>query len=101
VTSIGTDEVRDFGRGTAAAPSQTCGGCGKGRAAILPDGTVTPCPMSRWRAAGNVAASDLRTLLGEPLAAAAAPLGPPGPACVPDSYCNPLCTPGACKPRLG
>ncbi|MGH3280331.1 MAG: hypothetical protein ACRDNW_14505, partial [Trebonia sp.] len=29
------------------------------------------------------------------------PCGPAcQPTCVPDSYCNPLCGPGACKPRI-
>jgi MoaA/NifB/PqqE/SkfB family radical SAM enzyme len=101
---IGVDRERAFGRGTIPDPTQTCGGCGKGRAAILPDGNVTPCPMSRWRVVGNVTTSELGTLLGGPLTAAAGDLAPASPdacnpRCTPDSYCNPLCSPGACKPR--
>src|SRR5216683_4842674 len=63
VSSIRTDRVREFGRGSIPAPGQTCGGCGRGRAAILPDGTVVPCPMSRWRVAGNVRTGKLAALL--------------------------------------
>lgn len=104
VTGTGTDRARNFGRGTLPDPAQTCGHCGRGAAAILPDGSVTPCPMSRWKVIGNAATSGLATLLAEPLAAAAASLAPAAttacsPRCVPDSYCNPLCSPGACKPR--
>jgi MoaA/NifB/PqqE/SkfB family radical SAM enzyme len=54
VTDIGGDHLREFGRGTTCDPSQACGNCGSGRAAILPDGSVTPCPLTRWMKAGNV-----------------------------------------------
>lgn len=54
VANIGTDHLREFGRGTLPDPTQPCGHCGHGRAAILPDGTVAPCPMTRWLKAGNV-----------------------------------------------
>lgn len=103
VTRIGRDMLREFGRGTIADPSQSCGGCGRGRVAVLPDGTVTPCPMTRWLTAGNVHDTGLPAAL-EALPAVTA--GLPGrassckPDCVPDSYCNPLCNPGACKPRV-
>jgi MoaA/NifB/PqqE/SkfB family radical SAM enzyme len=105
VAEIATDQVRGFGRGTIADPSQACGRCGRGIAAVLPDGSVTPCPMTRWRVAGNVADASLGDLLGASLATAAAGLGPAtanpcSPTCVPDSYCNPMCTPGACRPRI-
>jgi MoaA/NifB/PqqE/SkfB family radical SAM enzyme len=102
ITSIGTDILRKFGRGTIPDPSQACGRCGHGVAAVLPDGTVTPCPLTRWLSAGNVRDADLAALL-EPLAAVTDELpvrGACNPNCVPDSYCNPLCTPGACKPRI-
>lgn len=109
VSDIATDRVRGFGRGTVADPAQACGQCGRGVAAVLPDGSLTPCPMTRWRVAGNVTATSLATLLGTPLTGAARGLGPAGrqahpgacnPTCVPDSYCNPMCTPGACRPRI-
>jgi MoaA/NifB/PqqE/SkfB family radical SAM enzyme len=54
VTDIGGDHLREFGRGTTCDPTQGCGNCGAGRAAILPDGSVTPCPLTRWMKAGNV-----------------------------------------------
>lgn len=104
VADVSHDRMRQFGRGTAADPGQACGHCGRGVAAILPDGSVTPCPMTRWLPAGNIRGTPLSTILGAPLAAAADALpaagGPCKPTCVPDSFCRPLCTPGACKPRV-
>jgi MoaA/NifB/PqqE/SkfB family radical SAM enzyme len=106
VTDIGTDRLREFGRGTLPDPSQACGHCGHGRAAVLPDGTVTPCPMTRWMVAGNVRETGLGeimtsvTSLAATLPARDRTLLSCNPNCVPDSYCNPLCTPGACKPRI-
>jgi MoaA/NifB/PqqE/SkfB family radical SAM enzyme len=104
VTHTGTDHVRHFGRGTLPDPTQACGHCGRGIAAILPDGTVTPCPMTRWLRVGSIHHAPLGTILGEPMIAAAATLPaaaarPCNPKCVPDSWCDPLCHPGACKPR--
>jgi MoaA/NifB/PqqE/SkfB family radical SAM enzyme len=130
VTNIGGDHLREFGRGTNPDPSQACGNCGHHRAAVLPDGTVTPCPLTRWMQAGNVTSTPLADILGTVTQMAATlPVqmpceptacfpdwkpcqpdkmrGPAGtivqscnPDCVPDSYCNPLCIPGACKPRI-
>jgi MoaA/NifB/PqqE/SkfB family radical SAM enzyme len=104
VTDISHDRIREFGRGTIGDPSQTCGACGRGVAAVLPDGSVTPCPMTRWLAAGSVRDTPLGTILDGPMAAAVAALPAAGaascnPKCLPDSYCNPMCVPGACKPR--
>lgn len=142
IASIGTARLREFGRGTVADPAQTCGGCGRGRAAVLPDGTVSPCPMTRWMGAGNVRDADLwpvldsvtemaaglparapgcgpkegcgpspcapdcSTRMGDPKVRAAnrdAPTRPCGPAASRRAYriatANPLCIPGACKPR--
>lgn len=105
ITSIGRDRVRQFGRGTIAAPSQACGRCGHGRAAVLPDGTVTPCPLTRWLAAGNVRDTGLGTAL-ETLPSVAAGLPVRGSQtcdpddCHPDVFCDPLCTPSACKPTV-
>jgi hypothetical protein len=118
VRDTGTDTIRQFGRGTVPDASQACGHCGRGRAAVLPDGTVTPCPMTRWMAAGSVREAPLADILGTVTELAAtlprraedcAPTqDDPNitsvrtckPTCIPDSYCNPLCTPGACKPRV-
>ena len=134
VTSISRDHLREFGRGTNPDPTQACGSCGHHRAAILPDGTVTPCPLTRWMHAGNVTSTPLADILATVTAMAdtlpariracepdrcfpdwkpCQPDKPTGdaaqsrnanracnPDCVPDSFCNPLCTPGACKPRV-
>lgn len=121
VRDVGTDHLREFGRGTNPDPSQACGSCGRGKAAVLPDGTVTPCPLTRWMTAGNVHDSALGdtlervTELADTLPARTRKCKPDGacgpnreaaarggcqPTCVPDSYCNPLCTPGFCKPRV-
>lgn len=102
---VSHDEVRDFGRGAKADASQACGHCGRGVAAVLPDGSVTPCPMTRWLRAGSVLDTSLGGILGEQMAAATAALPSRSPSackpsCLPDSYSNPLCTPGACKPRV-
>jgi MoaA/NifB/PqqE/SkfB family radical SAM enzyme len=102
VTRISHDHVRQFGRGTIPDPSQACGACGHGRAAVLSDGSVTPCPMTRFLTTGNVQDTGLEKALeampgvtdGLHRAARAC-----NPNCMPDSYCNPLCLPGACKPR--
>lgn len=104
VTDISYDRERQFGRGTLPDPAQACGHCGQAVVAVLPDGTVAPCPMTRWLRAGSICHTPLATILGEPMTVATAALPATGaasckPTCVPDSYCNPLCTPGACKPR--
>jgi MoaA/NifB/PqqE/SkfB family radical SAM enzyme len=136
VTDIGGDHLREFGRGTNPDPAQACGNCGHHRAAVLPDGTVTPCPLTRWMNAGNVTSTPLADIVGTVTQMAAtlparqrkcAPEECPpdwkcrpylacrpdartvqsgnairacNPDCVPDSFCNPLCIPGACKPRV-
>jgi MoaA/NifB/PqqE/SkfB family radical SAM enzyme len=100
VASITTDHLREFGRGTIPDPSQACGHCGRGRAAVLPDGTVTPCPLTRWLAAGNVRDTGLQAALNAmPAVTTVIPVTACNPDCIPDSYCDPLCIPGACKPR--
>ncbi|WP_242614264.1 radical SAM/SPASM domain-containing protein [Actinomadura roseirufa] len=68
VRRIGADHARPFGRGGGDAEEhQTgglCGRCGNGCAAVLPTGTVTPCPMSRWMDCGNVLTEPLKAALG-------------------------------------
>jgi sulfatase maturation enzyme AslB (radical SAM superfamily) len=56
VTHIQTDRVRGVGNATKILPSVTelCGHCADGRAAIMPDGTVTPCVLGRFLPAGSV-----------------------------------------------
>ena len=72
ITDIGTDHLREVGRGTTPDPTQACGNCGHRRAAILPDGTVTPCPLTRWMRAGNVTDAPLADILPAVTAIAAA-----------------------------
>ncbi|HLH84507.1 MAG TPA: radical SAM protein [Trebonia sp.] len=134
VDNVGTDRLREFGRGTIPDPSQACGNCGHHRAAVLPDGSVTPCPLTRWMTAGTVLGTPLADILGDVMelastlpawgrkrtpeewppdwmqpcppdlgcrpATRAVDSGSCKPTCIPDSYCNPLCLPGACKPRI-
>lgn len=102
VANIGTDRLRDFGRGTKADVSQACGSCGQGKAAILPDGSVTPCPLTRWMTAGNVHESPLGETLGR-VRELASTIPATRNACDPDDcrpdvYCEPLRGSEACQP---
>lgn len=63
VTDIGGDHLREFGRGTNPDPSQACGNCGDDRLAVLPDGTVSPCPLTRWMRAGSVLEAPLTDIV--------------------------------------
>ena len=109
VTSIGTDRLRGIGRGGDGVPDvgELCGHCGDGRAAVLPDGGVSPCVMSRWMSAGNVRDHSLVDILEgstmrELVSAVPAPVGVCNPQCKPSlgdgSDCAPAETP-ACKPK--
>lgn len=108
VQQIGVDNVRRLGRGNRPDRDELCGQCGHGIAAIGPTGEVWPCPLSRWMPAGNVKndPTNLSGILDNKMSALTAELVSVGkfretcsPKCVPDSYCHPTCTPGACKPR--
>jgi MoaA/NifB/PqqE/SkfB family radical SAM enzyme len=96
VKSVGTDRVRHFGRGqqehACGDVSELCGHCGDGRAAIGPDGTVTPCIMSSWLKVGNVKTASLPDILaGKQMARAIAT--------IPKLLKADPCTPGAeCQP---
>lgn len=99
-TNISVDRMRLLGRParTACDASELCGNCGDGIAAILPDGSVTPCPLSRWMSAGNLATKPLAELAASVRALAAADIQPAHPhACKPP--CEPQCTPG-CNPGV-
>jgi MoaA/NifB/PqqE/SkfB family radical SAM enzyme len=100
VTDIGGDHLREFGRGTKPDPTQACGNCGHHRAAVLPDGSVTPCPLTRWMIAGNVLQTPLADIVGTATAIAAtipqpSACSPDGGLCEPDRQCPPdnLCKP--------
>jgi MoaA/NifB/PqqE/SkfB family radical SAM enzyme len=106
VGDLGHDRLRQFGRGTVADPGQACGHCGRGVAAVLPDGSVTPCPMTRWLKAGNIRDAPLAAILGESMARAASFVPGAGracnPECSPNTPCTPQCNPNApCNPSCG
>ncbi len=102
---VSTDRVRRIGRarpGGAGEAAELCGRCGVVTAAVLPDGSVAPCPMSWWLSAGDVRADSLASLAGQvaALAAGARPEGGCAPSCGPN--CSPMsgCVPWmACKPN--
>lgn len=69
VQRIGVDTVRPYGRGNPAPEPSCeglCGACGNGRAAVAPDGTVSPCVFSTWMKIGNVRQQPLATILTGP-----------------------------------
>ncbi|WP_329235865.1 radical SAM protein [Streptomyces canus] len=105
VDRVHIDRVRAVGNAarTAAIPStsELCGRCADGKAAILPDGTVTPCVLGRFLPTGNVSTSPLAAIFsGQQWAQVAASI-PRGhrAGCTPDEdSCMP--SPGAttCNP---
>lgn len=94
VRSIRTDRVRAIGRGAAgAAPrvSELCGRCGRGQAAILPDGAVVPCVMGRFLPCGNVRSQRLADIVtGQAWAETVSAI----PARAHANPCDPDCRPG-------
>ncbi|WP_413100914.1 radical SAM protein [Streptomyces sp. Inha503] len=126
VPEIGTDRLRQVGRGVRDQQpdaSQLCGRCASGVIAISPDGEVWPCVFSRWLPIGNVLETALAEILDSPEAervrselrlefterqttlpeAGKKPCDPQcGPSCGP--ACNPSCWPtgtGPCSPKGG
>lgn len=108
VATIGYDRLRGVGRGArdgARSATQLCGRCGDRKAAVRPDGTVSPCVMSRWVTAGNLHEGTLaEATAGIPAARAALTeqgMPPPGSgSCDPDD-CAPEggeCYPINCHP---
>jgi MoaA/NifB/PqqE/SkfB family radical SAM enzyme len=110
VTDVSIEEVRPFGRGqgehAARDAGALCGHCGRGRAAVGPDGTVTPCIMAHWLDAGNVLREPLGPLLDGPAmhaALATIPAPPAGRGCPPNDGddCGknaPACAPAFSSP---
>lgn len=104
VPKVGYDRLREIGRGVRGvgeSAAQLCGQCGDGVAAVMPDGSVRPCTMSRWMATGNVRKQGLAdTLAAMPGAREALIVQgmPPQGNCTP---CNPQgnCYPIHCHPR--
>ncbi|MGX2996135.1 radical SAM protein [Streptomyces sp. JNUCC 64] len=109
VTHVSTDHVRPFGRaaiGRVPSLSGLCGHCGDGRAAIGPNGDVSPCVFSAWMNVGNVRAATLAEILtGPAMAEAAANIqsvhrgGQCDPSCDPNAECTPGYPPSECTPR--
>ncbi|MDX3122765.1 radical SAM protein [Streptomyces scabiei] len=66
VRTVNTDRVRSVGRGEVHIPSvnDLCGRCADGRAAIMTDGTVTPCVLGRFLQTGNAKTDGLATVFG-------------------------------------
>ncbi|MGW4200783.1 radical SAM/SPASM domain-containing protein [Streptomyces sp. NPDC004726] len=106
VTHINTDRVRAVGRamppGHAPTLGEMCGRCTRGRAAVLPNGDLAGCVLSRDFPAGNVLKDRLRDLLGgKGWADLSASVPPPRSACSPhdSSDCDPANT-EACLPKF-
>lgn len=120
---IGYDRVRQVGRGISdqeASLDQLCGNCGMGNAAVLPNGDVVPCTLSRWmEPVGNVLEQSLEEVLTSPASNAkraelqkffAERRSSPDDSCNPN--CMPICwpelrdnahgdcTPDACRPQV-
>jgi MoaA/NifB/PqqE/SkfB family radical SAM enzyme len=108
VTEIGTDHLRQVGRGIRQRqPSidQLCGHCARGKIAVSPNGDVWPCVFARWIPVGNVQRRALaEILIGPEMVTATKMLANhfrvPEMPCVPrmcDPQCGPNCGP-ACNP---
>lgn len=109
VTRIRRDHVRPFGRGAnGAAPDMggLCGRCGDGRAAVGPNGDVSPCVFSTAWSVGNVRTASLADILGGAAMASAqasirsartsSAFDPCGPT---DDECTPGTPGSSCTPR--
>jgi len=105
VTDIHTDKARAVGRallpGQQPTLNELCGRCTRYSAAVLPDGTLTGCVLSRDFPAGNVRESRLAELLGGTAWAelSASIPAPRADGCAPDDT---ACQPGqpACLPAF-
>lgn len=120
--ALGVSDIRVRlvqGAGRAAADgrendlSELCGHCGIGRAAILPDGQLTPCVIGRWMHTGNVRETPIGEILAgqacrEALASVPRMADPCAPECPPASdgddcppASQPTCAPSYCAPDTG
>ncbi|MGP3914287.1 radical SAM protein [Nonomuraea sp. 10N515B] len=102
VTNVGLDRMRLLGRPARRAcdASELCGRCGDGKVAVLPDGTVAPCPLARWLSAGDIRTDSLASLAEQAHQTARHVIRPAQPdACRPP--CEPQCHPGQdqCPPE--
>jgi MoaA/NifB/PqqE/SkfB family radical SAM enzyme len=104
VTRIRTDRLRRLGRGASMASddaSELCGNCGRGIAAVLPSGDVTPCVMARWLIAGNVRDTPLAAILSGPAMTAVLAAVPARSGGCPPDYCGPDTDSDTCGPQGG
>ncbi|GLZ08735.1 hypothetical protein Acsp03_62010 [Actinomadura sp. NBRC 104412] len=105
VDRIRVDRVRPYGRaatGPGLDPAGLCGQCGSGRAAIGPDGAVSPCVISAWMSVGNVHTDGLADILaGTAMAEANTQIRAASRTgkCDPDGECSPGFPGSGCSPR--
>ena len=110
---INRDRARGIGRATQqlgleTGPAELCGDCGRGRAAILPNGTLAPCVLGRILPVGNVMDTPLAELLTSDAWKGAVSLVPEKlrRACAPgdSNDCDPArtntCGPDYCNPDI-
>ncbi|APY87768.1 radical SAM protein [Streptomyces alfalfae] len=105
VRTVNIDRVRSVGRAEVHVPSTSdlCGRCADGRAAIMTDGTVTPCVLGRFLKTGNAKAEGLGSVFaGQQWTDTAASIprrAMPSAGCTPadSSDCDPANT-EACDP---
>lgn len=117
VTEIRVRPVQGAGRAASAGrendPSELCGHCGIGRAAVLPDGHLTPCVIGRWMHTGNVKETPIAGILAgrawrDALASVPRMADPCAPECPPaldggdcPPASQPACGPSYCAPDTG
>jgi MoaA/NifB/PqqE/SkfB family radical SAM enzyme len=117
VADIRVRPVQGAGRaatdGRKNDPSELCGHCGIGRAAILPDGQLTPCVIGRWMHTGNVRETPIGEILAgqawhDALASVPRMADPCSSECPPASdgddcppASQPTCAPSYCAPDTG
>jgi MoaA/NifB/PqqE/SkfB family radical SAM enzyme len=101
------DRVRQVGRGAragaAARPdvAELCGRCGRGQAAVSPDGEVSPCVIGSWLTAGSVRRQSLAEIVhGDRMRELVASIPGPRSGCGPDNKdgCQPD-NQGKCQPK--
>jgi sulfatase maturation enzyme AslB (radical SAM superfamily) len=70
VNDINTDHARPVGRAAPddyqTRPTDLCGNCGRGRAAVLGNGDVSLCVLGRSLVAGNLRTTPLAQILTGP-----------------------------------
>ncbi|AUY52311.1 radical SAM protein [Streptomyces sp. CB01881] len=110
VQHVTLDYARGVGRAAKSTPTvgELCGNCGRGRLAVMPDGSVSPCVLGRWMKPGHAKQpGGIRAVLDSPeWAAVVASIPERRPAtlggCPPNDSndCSPANSP-ACNPAYG